>query len=552
MRTVFKEIWTMAERFKLLSYFILGILAAVLDFLFVNTVANVIARISGKSYTILSKDYIIMFLLIIFLIVWTRRVSSMIVIKVTQRLLWNYRERIVSMVLGSRFDQLVKRKSRVFSAVAMDVLNLTNASTNAVPLFTALLMSIACMIYLATISIMLFVITFATALIGCLIYYYGSRIGQKHFSVARELENDFMNNLRAILDGYKEIFMNPRIGKSIYEKRIKKIRVNSYEKNVSAFVTFLNNQITGQIIFYLLLTFILLYFSVVLKIQSTDVIRFVFVLMYLSASLQTVMALLPGFLNAKVSRDHLISLQNDLETLEHEEVSEQNASLNTDVYKIDVNALRFQYGEEGNFFHIGPIDFSIESGDVVFISGGNGCGKTTFMNSLLGLLTPKEGQIKLNGLPVTKNSQSQYRSVFSVVFSDFYLFDEIHGVEEVDQEKWQKYLELFELEDKVVLNGKKYSVTDLSTGQRKRLALITALLEERPFLVLDEWAADQDSIFRRKFYTEIIPILKAERRAIIAITHDDKYYYCADRLYKMEEGRLIEKAVDVPFLNVKV
>ena len=133
-----------------------------------------------------------------------------------------------------------------------------------------------------------------------------------------------------------------------------------------------------------------------------------------------------------------------------------------------------------------------------------------------------------------------------------YLFDEIHGVENIDMGKWQKYLELFELEGKVVLNGRKYSATDLSTGQRKRLALITALLQDRPFLVLDEWAADQDSVFRRKFYTEIIPFLKAENRGIIAITHDDKYYYCADRLYKMEEGKLQEKTDDVPALNQKV
>jgi putative pyoverdin transport system ATP-binding/permease protein len=552
MRTVFKEIWTMAERFKLLSYFILGIITAALDFLFVNLVAKLIGQISGKTYTVLSRDYIIMFLLIIFLIVWTRRVSSTIVIKVTQKLIWSYRDRIVKMVLNSNYEQLVKRKTRVFSAIAMDVNTLTNASMNAVPFFTSLLMSIACMIYLATISTLLFVITFSTALLASLIYYYGSRIGTRHLEATRDMENDFMNNLRAILEGYKEIFMNVRIGRSIYENRIKKIATKSYQKNVFAFVSFLNNQIIGQISFYLLLTFILLYFSITLKIESTDIIRFVFVLMYLSTSVQTVMALLPMFLSARVARDHMINLKKDLDQLEHEDLSQKDVLSNLSFCKIEVNGLRYQYGAEGNFFNIGPIDFSIDSGDVVFISGGNGCGKTTFMNALLGVLTPGEGQIFFNDQLVTKNSRSQYRSFFSVVFSDFYLFDEIHGVENIDLEKWQKYLELFELEGKVVLNGRKYSATDLSTGQRKRLALITALLQDRPFLVLDEWAADQDSGFRRKFYTEIIPFLKAENRGIIAITHDDKYYYCADRLYKMEEGKLHEKTVDVPVLNEKV
>jgi putative pyoverdin transport system ATP-binding/permease protein len=552
MKTVFKEIWAMAERFKLLSYFILGILTAALDFLFVNTVAKLIAQISTKAYTVVSRDFIIMFLLIVFLIVWTRRVSSTIVIKVTQKLIWRYRDRIVGMVLHSNVEQLVKRKNKVFSAIAMDVNSLTNASMNAVPFLTALLMSIACMVYLATISITLFVITFSTALLASTIYYYGSRIGTKHLEATRDMENEFMKNLRSILDGYKEIFMNARIGKSIYENKIKKIATKSYQKNVFAFVSFLNNQIIGQISFYILLTFILLYFSITLNIQSTDIIRFVFVLMYLSTSVQTVMALLPMFLSARVARDHMITLQKDLDNMEHEDLTQKDVFSNSSFYKIDVHGLRYQYGADGNFFNIGPIDFSIESGDVVFISGGNGCGKTTFMNSLLGVLTPGEGQIILNEQLVTKNYRSQYRACFSVVFSDFYLFDEVHGVENVDEEKWQKYLELFELEGKVTLNGKKYSVTDLSTGQRKRLALVTALLQDRPFLVLDEWAADQDSVFRRKFYTEIIPFLKAENRGILAITHDDKYYYCADRLYKMEDGKLHEKTVDVPVLNEKV
>ena len=251
----------MAERFKLLSYFILGILTAALDFTFVNIVAKLIAQLSTKAYTELSKDFIIMFLLIIFLIVWTRRVSSTIVIKVTQKLIWRYRDRIVSMVLNANCEQLIKRKTRVYSAIAMDGNNLTNASMNSVPFFTSLLMSIACMVYLATISITLFIITFSTALLASLIYYYGSKVGTKHLEATRDMENHFMNNLRSILEGYKEIFMNPRIGRSIYENRIKKIATNSYRKNVFAFVSFLNNQIIGQVSFYILLTFILLYFS---------------------------------------------------------------------------------------------------------------------------------------------------------------------------------------------------------------------------------------------------------------------------------------------------
>lgn len=536
-----KEIWKMAEKRKVLSYLILGLITAICDFLFINSLANVVARISAKTYTILSNDYIIVFLVIIFLIVWTRKVSSLIIIKMSQKLLWNYRKRILSMVLESNFEQLAKNKLKVLTAMVNDVNILSSVSANIVGFFTSSIMAIACMVYLAFISSTLFFITLITTLAGCIIYYYGTKRSGLYFEDSRNLENDFLKNVKSILDGYKEICMNPKIGKSIYENRILDISNKSYKSNVTAFTEFLKNQITGQILFYTLLTFILLYFSIILKIEAVDLVRFVFVLMYFFTSIQTIMVLLPGFSNAKVALEHLMDLQSELDKLEIDEPSLKVISKKHDFNELIINGLKFKYSQNNSFFNIGPIDFNIKRGEIIFIYGGNGCGKTTFINSLLGLLTPSDGQITLNGRLITNNNSPDYRSIFSVVFSDFFLFDEIHGIENINLEKWHKYLQLFELEGKVVLNGNKYSVTDLSTGQRKRLALITALLEDKPILVIDEWAADQDPLFRKKFYTEIIPFLKNENIAVLAITHDDKYYNCSDRLYKMDYGRLFEK-----------
>ena len=538
---VIKEIWKTAEKVKVLSYLLLGLTTAICDFLFVNSLANVVARIGAKNYTVLNKDYIIVFLLIIFIIVWARKVSSLIIIKMSQKLLWSYRKRILTMVLKSNFEQLAKNKIKVLTAVINDVSILSSVSANIVGFFTASIMAIACMAYLAFISPILFLITLITALAGCGLYYYRSKRSGLYFEVSRNLENDFLKNFKSILDGYKEIFMNPQIGKSIYEDRIINISHKSYKSNVAAFTDFLKNQITGQILFYALLTFILLYFSIVFKIDSFDIVRFVFVLMYFFTSIQAILVLLPGFSNAKVALSHLVALQNELGKLENNEQPIEPGLKTIFFDKLIVNGLKFQYGEDNSLFNIGPINFNITRGDVVFIYGGNGCGKTTFINSLLGLLTPSDGQITLNGQLITKNNNADYRSIFSVVFSDFFLFDEMHGIEKVNLEKWNKYLTLFEIKGKVELVDKKFSVTDLSTGQRKRLALITALLEEKPILVIDEWAADQDPIFRKKFYTEIIPFLKNEGIAVLAITHDDKYYHCADRLYKMDQGRLFEK-----------
>ncbi|MBH9340157.1 cyclic peptide transporter, partial [Pseudomonas aeruginosa] len=86
-----------------------------------------------------------------------------------------------------------------------------------------------------------------------------------------------------------------------------------------------------------------------------------------------------------------------------------------------------------------------------------------------------------------------------------------------------------------------FSTPDLSTGQRKRLALINAWLEERPVLVFDEWAADQDPAFRRVFYTELLPDLKRQGKTIIVISHDDRYFEMADQLIRLSAGKVVKE-----------
>jgi putative ATP-binding cassette transporter len=219
---------------------------------------------------------------------------------------------------------------------------------------------------------------------------------------------------------------------------------------------------------------------------------------------------------------------------------------------ISVRDLEYTYSgnDQEQAFGIGPISLDVKRGETIFIYGGNGSGKTTFVFNLLGLRHPSAGSTTLNGIPVTSSNYNYYRSIFSAVFSDFYLFKDILVEEHFNEEKWNYYLKMFELEGLVKVEGQSFSSVDLSTGQRKRLALIVALMEQKPVLVLDEWAADQDPYFRKKFYTEVIPMLKQEGVTIIAITHDDKYYYCADKLYKMDYGRLVEESVHEPETSV--
>ncbi|GGE66419.1 pyoverdine biosynthesis protein PvdE [Pedobacter psychrotolerans] len=440
-------------------------------------------------------------------------------------------------MLKAKFSQLASKKVDVHTAIVNDVGLLTEASVNIISFITSLILGISCLVYLASISFVLFLLTIIVAAIGASVFHLRSNRNNKNFEKYRQYENDFLENVNSILNGFKEIYMEPKIGKSIYEKKIKKIAKGSYQVNVTAFTGFLSNQITGQILFYLLISSILMFFGIQLNLPSNDIVSFTFTLLYLLSSVETIMLLLPSLARARIAADHLINLQLELQNLTDSEALQK--IVRPDFSNITVRNLRYHYENNSQPFSIGPIDFDFHKGEITFIFGGNGSGKTTFIHSILGLLISSEGDIQLNGTSISKEDYPAYRSLFSVVFSDFYLFNELYAIEYLDLEKWDFYIKLFELDGKVSIENNCLSTTELSTGQRKRLALISVLMEEKPILIIDEWAADQDPFFRKKFYLEIIPILKLNGLSIIAITHDDMYYHCADKLYKMEEGCLI-------------
>ena len=194
---------------------------------------------------------------------------------------------------------------------------------------------------------------------------------------------------------------------------------------------------------------------------------------------------------------------------------------------------------ENKSFTLGPIDLSFAPGELVFLVGGNGSGKTTLAKLICGLYTPEFGEIRLNFEPVMAQGREAYRQLFSVVFSDFHLFENLLGLETVGLDsRADNYLKQLQLNHKVQIADGTFSTIDLSQGQRKRLALLTAFLENRPFYIFDEWAADQDPLFKEVFYLQLLPELKAQGKTVLVISHDDRYYTIADRIIKLDYGKL--------------
>ncbi|HMY19395.1 MAG TPA: cyclic peptide export ABC transporter, partial [Polyangium sp.] len=189
-------------------------------------------------------------------------------------------------------------------------------------------------------------------------------------------------------------------------------------------------------------------------------------------------------------------------------------------------------------FHLGPVDLTVEPGEVIFFVGGNGSGKSTLLKVLTGLYPPSTGEIRLGDKEIAPENVEAYREMISVIFSDFHLFSKAYGLLHVEPAAVKALLRDLHIDDKTSFEDGQFTTQKLSTGQKKRLAMVIALLDDRPLLVLDEWAADQDPEFRKHFYEDMIPALKRKGKTILAVSHDDRYFHLADRVFTLEEGRI--------------
>jgi len=252
-----------------------------------------------------------------------------------------------------------------------------------------------------------------------------------------------------------------------------------------------------------------------------------------------VLSALPTLASARIALQRVKQLQADLP-------AEKVVPLRTtpQLEQLELVDIQYEYqGEEGERFTLGPLNVRIKQGECLFVVGGNGSGKTTLANLLVGIYPPDRGEIRLNGVVITDEQREIYRQHFAVVFNDFFLFDDVVEVGQRTESEVNRLLCLLKLDHKITFADGRFSTTALSQGQRKRLALLQAWLENRPFYLFDEWAADQDPGFKAVFYNVLLPMLQAEGKTILAITHDDRYFHLADRLIKLESGHIVADGV---------
>ncbi len=475
------------------------------------------------------------------LTVVARSAAAIALIRLTQGATYRMRIVLSRKLLATRYETLQRiGKAELQTILNNDILTVTQVFQQMPVILSDLVLVFASLAYMAWLSLALFVPFVVALAIALVLYLMVERIPLRKSEALRAQLEGMTAGLRDLVDGSRELQLNARRGTFFVERVLAPLAAGQRRLATEAMAGFALVANSGTVMFFAVMG-VVLFSAPHWSSVGTDVqTRFAFSLMYLLGPLHGLTMSLQSLRYGEIALRRIEQLETGLPP-ENASVAVMPEFPVHERLTLELDALRYCYaGEEGEpGYTVGPIDLTLRQGEITFIIGGNGSGKTTLALLLLGLYEPSDGQLRLNGVAVDEANRAAYRQHFSAVFSDYHLFEQLlQHDDETPQLSVNQYISRLGLSDKVFAADGRFSTTRLSSGQRKRLALIASYMDDRPIVLFDEWAADQDPEFKRVFYHELLPDLKARGKLVLVISHDDAYFDCADRVLRLEEGRL--------------
>jgi len=478
-----------------------------------------------------------------------------------QRIIAGLRKELGARVLAAPISKIERYRShKLIPVLTHDVDTISDFAFEFAPLLISFTITLGCLGYLAYLSLPLFGMTLCVILLGTIVVSIAQHYGYKGFFEARDHEDRLQKHYQSVVYGAKELRIDRDRRLSMLTDGLQATADRIRDIQVRAISIFITARAFGSMLFFIVIGVLLLVQqSLWPDIEQAVISGFVLVLLYLKGPLEHLIGVMPIVSRAQIAFVRIAELfsqfsNSESELLEHNtrvaandvkvnsaDIKSEQCDSNESFSRIALEGVEYHFPkvEGSEAFIFGPADFIINRGEITFIVGENGSGKTTLIKLLLGLYEPDSGHIALNETPIDQASRDDYRQLFATVFADYFLFDDLQKNLDSVPESVDAYLKRLEIDHKVSVKQGEFTTTDLSTGQRKRLALVHVWLSDRPILVFDEWAADQDPAFRKIFYSEILPDLKKQGKTIIVISHDDRYFHIADTLLSLSKGKII-------------
>ncbi|MEP7308328.1 MAG: cyclic peptide export ABC transporter [Acidobacteriota bacterium] len=502
-------------------------------------IINVAARRAG--FSALNLQYFLMFVVAMALYIVCLRVSSREMSRVMIDVVHRIRLRVADKVQASELLILESiGRNRILSAVTQEATIIADSGSAIIGGLQAAIVVFFAFFYIAFLSRPAFFLTLLTSVLGIVIVQQSRALSRQWMKATKSKEVEFLNYTTHAIEGFKETKLNAkrradlrqdlqRCSTAITELRIK-------TENLAT-----GNTILAQSTFYVLIASVVFILPPLIPTYTQVIVEITTAILFIIGPLKLIVGLVPYFAMCNEATRAIVGLEQALD--EGHAIANHGEPVPLPLLPprfrtLALEDVRFAYkNDSSEIFAIGPLSFSVEAAEIVFIIGGNGSGKSTLLKVLAGLYPPDSGNLLIDGVPLAHVDTQSYRELFAAIFADFHLFERLYGLLGTDQAVVSDLLKQMQLEGSVRVVRDRFTTLDLSTGQRKRLALVVSLLDHKPLLVFDELAADQDPEFRRFLYEELLPGLKAHGTTVIAATHDDRYFHVADKVIKMEYGK---------------
>lgn len=433
-------------------------------------------------------------------------------------------------------------KAKIYNRLTQESSLISQMSVYMITAIQSGIMLIFIFAYIAFLSFISAVLLLILLSVGVILFQKNNKKVIVQLDETNRAEIDYFKSLTDIIDGLKEIKLN-RIKSNDLFSHYGIISSVVHKLKISTGYLFSVNMVFSQAFIYIVLGAIVFVLPQLNADFSKEIISTTTAMLFAIGPLTSLVSMIPPYEKINLAVRNIYELEKELD--EHLNLDEiqpiegENRFMNFN--KIELQSLYFEYhnGDKYDSFSVGPIDLSINRGEIIFFIGGNGCGKTTLLKALTMLYKSQSGSIYVDDKIVDNSNYLEFRELYSAIFYDFHLFDKLYGLEMVDPKRVNDLLKLMQIDNKTEFKEDRFTMQNLSTGQRKRLALIVTFLEDKPIYIFDEWAADQDPQFKNYFYDDLLKKLKADGKTVLAVSHDDRYFHLADRVIKMDYGKIV-------------
>jgi len=487
--------------------------------------------------------YVVMVAILFMSGVW----SQSLLVGLGHRMVYQLRLQLVRRILNTSLERQEQLGGpALYNVLTRDVTMVANATKQLpISLYNGLLL-LAGISYLAWLSPLLFLCTLVLVALG--VWGDFKLVGRTKIMMTdvRRFDERLFKQYEAVIEGRNELGLSQPRRQHLFNKRFEPAAKGAMDTAVKADLLWAINLNWTTVLVFGLIGLAFFLGMTQASITQDVVVGYVLTTMFLRTPIAMILEAIPSVIRGTVALKAIDKLK--LADVAHTESGSEKPVAEAKFESLTLVNACYQYpnqGEEAGFT-LGPANLQLNRGELIFLVGGNGSGKSTLAKLLTGLYLPTDGVVKLNAEAVTSENVVHYRSCFSTIFPNFFLFDDVlDGSYKADSDAHDNdyfkgrvdyYLKRLAIDHKVSIDEGKLSTTSLSQGQRKRLALLLMYMEDRQVLLLDEWAADQDPVFRDVFYREILPELKAAGKTIIAISHDDRYFDAADKVYRLDRG----------------